>query len=196
MNLEKTLKISKGIIKILKVLVVINIFVALALFFFSINSDFREFASTSMTLTLGVFKLVFKDAIVNTAIENNYLTYACLITIILCFLWYLILRHISMIVDNSLKSSIFCKENTRSMNLIGIFILISGFIKLLTEIMSVVTIQRNINTLEIFNPALISSVSIEARLDVSFLIIAFVIFVLAKVFAYGQQLQQLSDETL
>ena len=101
-----------------------------------------------------------------------------------------------MIVDNSLKSSIFCKENTRSMNLIGIFILISGFIKLLTEIMSVVTIQRNINTLEIFNPALISSVSIEARLDVSFLIIAFVIFVLAKVFAYGQQLQQLSDETL
>ena len=194
MNLEKTLKISKRIIKILKVLVVINIFVALALFFFSINSDFREFASTSMTLTLGVFKLVFKDAIVNTAIENNYLTYACLITIILCFLWYL--RHISMIVDNSLKSSIFCKENTRSMNLIGIFILISGFIKLLTEIMSVVTIQRNINTLEIFNPALISSVSIEARLDVSFLIIAFVIFVLAKVFAYGQQLQQLSDETL
>lgn len=196
MNLEKTLKISKKLIKILKVLVVISIFVALALFFFSINSDFREFASTSMTLTLGVFKLVFKDAIENTAIKDNYLTYACLITMILCFLWFLILRHIGMIVDNSLKSSIFCKENTRSMNLIGMYILISGFFKLLTEIMSVVTIQRNISVLEIFNPELISSISIETRFDVSFLIIAFVIFVLAKIFAYGQQLQQLSDETL
>lgn len=196
MKLDKSLIFSKKIIKIVKVITLINIFVAIAIFFFSINKDFREFAATSSTLTLGIFKIVFKEDLINTGIKDNYLTYACIVISIMCVLWYLILRQIEKIITNALDSSIFCKQNVHSLNLIAFYILLNGIVSLIAQFMQIQMIQRHINMLNLFNYELISNISLDVRFDISFVIVAFLIFVLAKIFAYGEQLQELSDETL
>lgn len=194
MKLEKSLKISRTVIKILKGATIVNAVVLIALFFFSINEGFREFASTSSTLTLGSFKIIFNQGM--EIINVNNLTYACLTLMALYIIWFLILRQVEKIINNALNSSIFCKETTHSLNLIGIYIIINGLVNLLVEFLSIQTSLDFISNIELFNPALVSNVSIDAKFDISFVAIAFVIFILAKVFAYGQELQELSDETL
>lgn len=194
MKLEKSLKISRIVIKILKGATIVNAVVLIALFFFSINEGFREFASTSSTLTLGSFKIAFNQDM--EIINVNNLTYACLTLMALCIIWFLILRQVEKIINNALNSAIFCKETIHSLNLIGIYIIINGLVNLLIEFLSIQTSLDFISNIELFNPALVSNVSIDAKFDISFVVIAFVIFILARVFAYGQELQELSDETL
>ena len=52
------------------------------------------------------------------------------------------------------------------------------------------------NLMQIFNPSVVTGIDLQYSYDISFIAVAFVLFLLAKVFAYGAQLQQLSDETL
>ncbi|MCQ2418111.1 MAG: DUF2975 domain-containing protein [Oscillospiraceae bacterium] len=48
----------------------------------------------------------------------------------------------------------------------------------------------------VFNSAMVKAVNIDYKLDFNFVIIGLVIFLLAHIFSYGEQLQQEADETL
>lgn len=196
MNIDKTLNIAKKILKILKVLFIVNIIVAVAMFFFSINSGFRETVSLTTSLTLGVLKISFKNAVPDDLISFDMLTVSCVVVLAMEILFYLTVRKLTVIVDNAIKGEIFSPSSTRSLNLISVYIVIQGVIDLIASFIGNITVNGYIHKLELFNTDIVESVSVNTNYDISFLIIAFVVFVLAKVFAYGEKLQTLSDETL
>ena len=196
MNIDKTLNIAKKILKILKVLFILNIIVAAAMFFFSINYGFRETASLTTSLTLGVLKISFKNAVPDDFISFDMLTVSCVVVLAMEILFYLTVRKLTVIVDNAIKGEIFSPSSTRSLNLISVYIVIQGVIDLTASFIGNITVNGYIHKLELFNTDIVESVSVNTNYDISFLIIAFVVFVLAKVFAYGEKLQTLSDETL
>lgn len=196
MNIDKTLNIAKKILKILKVLFIVNIIVAVAMFFFSINSGFRETASLTTSLTLGVLKISFKNAVPDDFISFDMLTVSCVVVLAMEILFYLTVRKLTVIIDNAIKGEIFSPSSTRSLNLISVYIVIQGVIDLIASFIGNITVNGYIHKLELFNTDIVESVSVNTNYDISFLIIAFVVFVLAKVFAYGEKLQTLSDETL
>ena len=196
MNIDKTLNIAKKILKILKVLFILNIIVAAAMFFFSINSGFGETSSLTTSLTLGVLKISFKNAVPDDFISFDMLTVSCVVVLAMEILFYLTVRKLTVIVDNAIKGEIFSPSSTRSLNLISVYILIQGVINLAASFIGNITVNGYIHKLELFNTDIVESVSVNTNYDISFLIIAFVVFVLAKVFAYGEKLQKLSDETL
>ena len=196
MNIDKTLNIAKKILKILKVLFILNIIVAAAMFFFSINSGFIETASLTTSLTLGVLKISFKNAVPDDFISFDMLTVSCVVVLAMEILFYLTVRKLTVIVDNAIKGEIFSPSSTRSLNLISVYIVIQGVIDLTASFIGNITVNGYIHKLELFNTDIVESVSVNTNYDISFLIIAFVVFVLAKVFAYGEKLQTLSDETL
>ena len=196
MNIDKTLNIAKKILKILKVLFILNIIVAAAMFFFSINSGFRETASLTTSLTLGVLKISFKNTVPDDFISFDMLTVSCVVVLAMEILFYLTVRKLTVIVDNAIKGEIFSPSSTRSLNLISVYIVIQGVIDLIASFIGNITVNGYIHKLELFNTDIVESVSVNTNYDISFLIIAFVVFVLAKVLAYGEKLQTLSDETL
>ena len=80
--------------------------------------------------------------------------------------------------------------------MISFYVIIEGVINLITRFISSNTISKYIFNLELFNTDIVSSVTVKTDYDISFLITAFIIFILARIFAYGEELQKLSDETL
>lgn len=48
----------------------------------------------------------------------------------------------------------------------------------------------------LFNPAFVAGYTVEMDVDMNFLLVFGVLFLLSQVFRYGEELQQLSDETL
>lgn len=196
MNLEKSLKPAKKLLKFIKVIIVINFIVTIAMFFFSLDADFMDFASNDTSVTLGVFKIYFRDSVPDTFINSNMLTFTSVLVAIIVILWYLIARQLEIIVDNALDGHIFCQASTKSLNLIALFVMIEGLINIITGFIGNSTIYKHISSLNLFNSEIVKSVTVNSNYDISFLAISFVIFILAKVFAYGQQLQKLSDETL
>ena len=78
-----------------------------------------------------------------------------------------------------------------------------GFISLLiavvcnlTDWMLVYYIDHGYNLSQLFQGSSITRFTFHYQLDSTFLIVALVVFVLSGVFRYGEELQQLSDETL
>ena len=124
------------------------------------------------------------------------LTFASVLVAVIIILWYLIARQLEIIIDNALDGHIFCQTSTKSLNLIALFVMIEGLINIITGFIGNSTIYKHISSLNLFNSEIVESVTVNSKYDISFLAISFVIFILAKVFAYGQQLQKLSDETL
>lgn len=196
MNIDKTLKLAKKLLKFIKILIIINIVVSIVMLLFTLLPGFKEADSLSTSLTLGILKLSFKEPIADEFISYSFITLSCLIVTLLTILWYLITTKLEIIVDNAIKGEIFSSSSTRSLNLISLYILIHGVINLIITLMASITVNKYIFSLELFNSAIVDSVTVNNSYDISFLAISFIIYILAKVFAYGEELQKLSDETL
>ena len=194
MNINKTLKITQKIIRIFKVLLVLSIVVYTLLILYSGNIDTTQTAATS--ISLGVIELNLKQAFQDSVLSPALLFITLFIIISLLILWYLMLSKLDIIIANAISGQIFSPTSGRSLKMISVYVIIEGVINLIASFISSNTISKYIFNLELFNTDIVSSVTVKTEYDISFLITAFIIFILARIFAYGEELQKLSDETL
>lgn len=194
MNINKTLKITQKIIRIFKVLLVLSIVVYTLLILYSGNIDTTQTAATS--ISLGVIELNLRQAFQDSVLSPALLFITLFIMISLLILWYLMLSKLDIIIANAISGQIFSPTSGRSLKMISVYVIIEGVINLITRFISSNTISKYIFNLELFNTDIVSSVTVKTDYDISFLITAFIIFILARIFAYGEELQKLSDETL
>lgn len=194
MNINKTLKITQKIIRIFKVLLVLSIVVYTLLILYSGNIDTTQTAATS--ISLGVIELNLKQAFQDSVLSPALLFITLFIMISLLILWYLMLSKLDIIIANAISGQIFSPTSGRSLKMISVYVIIEGVINLIASFISSNTISKYIFNLELFNTDIVSSVTVKTDYDISFLITAFIIFILARIFAYGEELQKLSDETL
>ena len=194
MNINKTLKIAQKIIRFFKVLLVLSIVVYTLLILYSGNIDTTQTAATS--ISLGVIELNLRQTFQDSVLSPALLFITLFIMISLLILWYLMLSKLDIIIANAISGQIFSPTSGRSLKMISVYVIIEGVINLIASFISSNTISKYIFNLEVFNTDIVSSVTVKADYDISFLITAFIIFILAKIFAYGEELQKLSDETL
>ena len=194
MNINKTLKIAQKIIRIFKVLLVLSIVVYTLLILYSGNIDTAQTAATR--ISLGVIELNLRQTFQDSVLSPALLFITLFIMISLLILWYLMLSKLDIIIANAISGQIFSPTSGRSLKMISVYVIIEGVINLIASFISSNTISKYIFNLELFNTDIVSSVTVKTDYDISFLITAFIIFILAKIFAYGEELQKLSDETL
>ena len=194
MNINKTLKITQKIIRFFKVLLVLSIVVYTLLILYSGNIDTTQTAATS--ISLGVIELNLRQTFQDSVLSPALLFITLFIMISLLILWYLMLSKLDNIIANAISGQIFSPTSGRSLKMISVYVIIEGVINLITRFISSNTISKYIFNLELFNTDIVSSVTVKTDYDISFLITAFIIFILARIFAYGEELQKLSDETL
>lgn len=194
MNINKTLKLAQKIIRIFKVLLVLSIVVYTLLILYTGNIETTQTAATS--ISLGVIELNLRQTFRDSVISPAFLFIALFIIISLLILWYLMLSKLDVIIANAISGQIFSPTSSRSLKMISAYVIIEGVINLIASFISTNTISKYIFNLELFNNDIVSSVTIKTDYDTSFLITAFIIFILARIFAYGEELQKLSDETL
>ena len=194
MNINKTLKIAQKIIRIFKVLLVLSIVVYTLLILYSGNIDTAQIEATR--ISLGVIELNLRQTFQDSVLSLALLFITLFIMISLLILWYLMLSKLDIIITNAISGQIFSPTSGRSLKMISVYVIIEGVINLIASFISSNTISKYIFNLELFNTDIVSSVTVKTDYDISFLITAFIIFILAKIFAYGEELQKLSDETL
>ena len=194
MNIDKTLKIAQKIIRFFKVLLVLSIVVYTLLILYTGNIDTTQTAATS--ISLGVIELNLRQTFQDSVLSPALLFITLFIMISLLILWYLMLSKLDIIIANAISGQIFSPTSGRSLKMISVYVIIEGVINLITRFISSNTISKYIFNLELFNTDIVSSVTVKTDYDISFLITAFIIFILARIFAYGEELQKLSDETL
>ena len=194
MNINKTLKIAQKIIRIFKVLLVLSIVVYTLLILYTGNIDTAQIEATR--ISLGVIELNLRQAFQDSVLSLALLFITLFIMISLLILWYLMLSKLDIIITNAISGQIFSPTSGRSLKMISVYVIIEGVINLIASFISSNTISKYIFNLELFNTDIVSSVTVKTDYDISFLITAFIIFILAKIFAYGEELQKLSDETL
>lgn len=194
MNINKTLKITQKIIRIFKVLLVLSIVVYTLLILYTGNIDTTQTAATS--ISLGVIELNLRQTFQDSVLSPALLFITLFIMISLLILWYLMLSKLDIIIANAISGQIFSPTSGRSLKMISVYVIIEGVINLIASFISSNTISKYIFNLELFNTDIVSSVTVKTDYDISFLITAFIIFILARIFAYGEELQKLSDETL
>lgn len=194
MNINKTLKITQKIIRIFKVLLVLSIVVYTLLILYTGNIDTTQTAATR--ISLGVIELNLRQTFQDSVLSPALLFITLFIMISLLILWYLMLSKLDIIIANAISGQIFSPTSGRSLKMISVYVIIEGVINLIASFISSNTISKYIFNLELFNTDIVSSVTVKTDYDISFLITAFIIFILARIFAYGEELQKLSDETL
>lgn len=194
MNINKTLKIAQKIIRFFKVLLVLSIVVYTLLILYTGNIDTAQTAATR--ISLGVIELNLRQTFQDSVLSPALLFITLFIMISLLILWYLMLSKLDIIIANAISGQIFSPTSGRSLKMISVYVIIEGVINLIASFISSNTISKYIFNLELFNTDIVSSVTVKTDYDISFLITAFIIFILARIFAYGEELQKLSDETL
>ncbi|MGM9940873.1 MAG: hypothetical protein ACI32N_02640 [Bulleidia sp.] len=195
MTLEKTLQLSEKLLKIARVCtVVIGVLVVCSILILYYGNV--PFGDTTAYVQLGVLRVNLTQAGMTEAVINTtVMPWSVAVIAGYCVIFYLALRELGKIVDLALQSSVFEKQISTGLNHLAWYVIAGGVINIIAVMMSVIR-MNGMNLAALFNPSLVSGIQMQYTYDLGFLAVAFVLFLLSRVFAYGAQLQQLSDETL
>lgn len=194
MTLEKTLKLAGSFLKIARVFVIaIGIIVLFSILLVK-GSNSIVISETTASVILGNLKVTLNQPqLAQQILNSNAFPFAIVASF--CIIFYMGLRELGKIVEEALQSSVFGKNISKRLIHLAWYVIAGGMINILSVFVSAIRIN-SMNLMQIFNPSVVTGIDLQYSFDISFFAVAFVLFLLAKVFAYGAQLQQLSDETL
>lgn len=157
----------------------------------------QVFATGIITLDLDFLKLHLADtAPVNETFLKLYAFTATLGGGILCFLLSYISGLFRKILSPMKAGRPFEPEIAVNLRKIGVGILIGGFLSELVKVGSRILFVHAYSIRELFNSSTVSKTEYIFTIDLNFVILTCMMFLLSYIFAYGQALQQDSDETL
>ena len=119
-----------------------------------------------------------------------------LITAIFVFIIYKAVQTIESICTITMNHTPFDVRVSNHIKSLAKYILAGGIVFNILEICRVMYFKQIINFGLLFNPKYVTQIKFDIRIEFSFLIFAALIYLLSYIFRYGQELQQLSDETL
>ena len=195
MTLEKTLKLAGSFLKIARVFVIaIGIIVLFSILI--VKGSNSIVSETTASVIFGNLKVILNQPqLAQQILNSNSFPFAILIVASFCIIFYMGLRELGKIVEEALQSSVFGKNISKRLIHLAWYVIVGGMINILSVIVSALRIN-SMNLMQIFDASVVTGIDLQYSYDVSFIAVAFVLFLLAKVFAYGAQLQTLSDETL
>lgn len=127
---------------------------------------------------------------------RNYFTAGLILGTLGLPVYVLMIRSIRSILLPMKEGLPFAEQSSAGFRQLGIWVLVNGGLVLLSQYFISGAVSRAYDLAELFLSDKISAVTSYYSFDLSFVILAVVLFGLSYVFRYGQELQKLSDETL
>ena len=163
--------------------------------FYTFNKD--VYNTLFGSIRIDFLQLIFKD---DTALHKDsmsmWLPLIFLITAILVFIVYKSIQTIESICTITMDHTPFDVRVANHIKNLAKYILAGGIVFNILEVCRVMYFKQIINFDLLFNPKYVTQIKFDIRIELSFLIFAALIYLLSYIFRYGQELQQLSDETL
>ena len=196
---DKSKALLKNMCSILKVvrqvcLISIVLLIGLSLFY-AFNKD--VYNTLFGSIRIDYLQLIFKDdAALNKDSMSMWLPLIFLITDIFVFIIYKSIQTIESICTIAMDHTPFDVRIANHIKNLAKYILVGGIVFNILEVCRVLYFKQIINFDLLFNSKYVTQIKFDIRIEFSFLIFAALIYLLSYIFRYGQELQQLSDETL
>ena len=163
--------------------------------FYAFNKD--VYNTLFGSIRIDFLQLIFKDdAALYKDTMSMWLPIIFLLIAILVFIIYKSVQTIESICTTTMDHTPFDVRVADHMKNLAKYILVSGIVFNILEVCRVMYFKQIINFDLLFNPKYVAQIKFDIRIELSFLIFAALIYLLSYIFRYGQELQQLSDETL
>lgn len=200
MKNEKMMKTAGILDKIAKILggialvcgIVCLVFVPLVIFLGE-----RMFVPGTNVLELGFIE--FKLSADFQAITPGVITFSAVslvISAISCFIFYFIAKYLRAVLLSVKEGRPFEKAVVASFRRLGFLSLVGGLVSELLKWGQQLLLLKAYPMDEIFTSPAIAGMEVNFIMDMGFVLIALVFFFLSWIFAYGNDLQKQSDETL
>lgn len=163
--------------------------------FYAFNKD--VYNTLFGSIRIDYLKLIFNDdAALHKDKMSMWLPLILLITAIFIFIIYKSIQTIESICTITIDHTPFDVRVTNHIKKLAKYILAGGIVFNILEVCRVLYFKQILNSDLLFNTKYVTQINFDIRLHLSFLIFAALIYLLSYIFRYGQELQQLSDETL
>lgn len=175
-------------------LISVALLIGLSLFY-AFNKDVYNMLFGS--IRIDYLQLIFND---DSALSKDkmsiWLPLIFLITAIFVFIIYKAVQTIESICTITMNHTPFDVRVSNHMKNLAKYILVGGIVFNILEVCRIMQFKQTINFDLLFNTKYVTQINFDIRLHLSFLVFAALIYLLSYIFRYGQELQQLSDETL
>lgn len=175
-------------------LISVALLIGLSLFY-AFNKDVYNMLFGS--IRIDYLQLTFND---DSALSKDkmsiWLPLIFLITAIFVFIIYKAVQTIESICTITMNHTPLDVRVSNHMKNLAKYILVGGIVFNILEVCRIMQFKQTINFDLLFNTKYVTQINFDIRLHLSFLVFAALIYLLSYIFRYGQELQQLSDETL
>ena len=175
-------------------LISVALLIGLSLFY-AFNKD--VYNTLFGSIRIDYLQLTFND---DSALSKDkmsiWLPLIFLITAIFVFIIYKAVQTIKSICTIAMDHTPFDVRVANHIKNLAKYILAGGIVFNILEVCRVMYFKQIINFDLLFNTKYVTQINFGIRLHLSFLVFAALIYLLSYIFRYGQELQQLSDETL
>ena len=184
------------ILKIVRWVCLISVVLLIGLsLFYAFNKD--VYNTLFGSIRIDFLQLMFKDdAALYKDNMSMWLPILFLLIAILVFIIYKSVQAIESICTITMDHTPFDVRVANHIKNLAKYILAGGIVFNILEVCRVMQFKQTINFNLLFNTKYVTQINFDIRLHLSFLIFAALIYLLSYIFRYGQELQQLSDETL
>ena len=190
------LKKMCSVLKVVRQVCLISFALSIGLsLFYAFNKD--VYNTLFGSIRIDFLQLIFKD---DTALHKDsmsmWLPLILLIIAILIFIIYKSIQTIESICKIAMDYTPFDVRVANHIKNLAKYILAGGIAFNILEVCRIMYFKQIINFNLLFNTKYVTQINFDIRLHLSFLVFAALIYLLSYIFRYGQELQQLSDETL
>ena len=184
------------ILKIVRWVCLISVVLLIGLsLFYAFNKDIYNTLFGS--IRIDYLQLIFNDDLaLNKDKMSMWLPLILLIIAILIFIIYKSIQTIESICKIAMDHTPFDVRVANHIKNLAKYILAGGIVFNILEVCRVMYFKQIINFDLLFNTKYVTQINFGIRLHLSFLVFAALIYLLSYIFRYGQELQQLNDETL
>ena len=184
------------ILKIVRWVCLISVVLLIGLsLFYAFNKD--VYNTLFGSIRIDYLQLIFNDDLaLNKDKMSMWLPLIFLITAIFVFIIYKAVQTIESIYTIAMDHTPFDVRVANHIKNLAKYILAGGIVFNILEVCRVMYFKQIINFDLLFNTKYVTQINFGIRLQLSFLVFAALIYLLSYIFRYGQELQQLSDETL
>ena len=184
------------ILKIVRWVCLISVVLLIGLsLFYAFNKD--VYNTLFGSIRIDYLQLIFNDDLaLNKDKMSMWFPLIFLITAIFVFIIYKAVQTIESFCTIAMDHTPFDVRVSNHIKKLAKYILAGGIVFNILEVCRVMYFKQIINFDLLFNTKYVTQINFGIRLHLSFLVFAALIYLLSYIFRYGQELQQLSDETL
>lgn len=198
-NLDIFFKVLSGIAAALTAILIASLAALLIMALLSPNHALSALDSTALSLELGCVNLELNNAAVS-AIPTSVLVAQnagiLLLALVLCVIIRFWIKCIRDILKPMIQGAPFHGTISKNLKKLALYQLIMGITFKCADFFNCIILTHGYHLPALLENGTISKVSINCDLNLSFLVVSAVFLLMSYIFRYGEELQQLSDETL